>query len=415
MYDVIVVGARCAGSPVAMLLARAGYRVLMADRARFPKDTLSTLYIHQPGVALLDRWGVLPEIVKTGCPPIDKARFSLADVRLEGCSWPAGGLRAGYGPRRHLLDTLLTEAAVAAGAEFREGCSVRDLVFDPYDDGRVVGVRVGTGPGGESVERARLVIGADGMRSTVAAKLRAPMEIEDPTVTCAYYSYWSDLPPQFRLYERRGGWVGTVPTNDGATLVAGYLPQDQFDAVRSDALTALLENVERTAPDLRAEMAAGRRLERVYGTGDQRNFFRRATGPGWALIGDAGHHKDSITARGITDAFVQAQLLADLVGDGLHDPGRLDEALRRFAAERTEVLLPDYRSTLKTARLDPRPHELEMLRAVATSPELTDRYFSALSGVCPLDEFVTPELLELIEENDGGEPLPRPDAKGTVR
>ncbi|MBL1120220.1 FAD-dependent monooxygenase [Streptomyces sp. 110] len=404
MYDVIVVGARCAGSPAAMLLARAGYRVLMVDRARFPKDTLSTLYIHQPGVALLHRWGVLPRIVETGCPPIDKARFSLADITLEGCSWPADGLRAAYGPRRHLLDTLLMEAAVSAGVEFRENCSVHDLVFDPDDGDRVVGVRLGSGARGGIVERSRLVIGADGMRSTVADRLRAPMEIEDPTVSCAYYSYWSDLPQRFRLYERAGGWVGTVPTNDGATLVAGYLPQERFDAARSDALGALLDNVARTAPDLREEMAAGRRLERMYGTGDQRNFFRRAAGPGWALIGDAGHHKDSITARGITDAFIQAQLLADHIGDGLRNPSRLDTALECFAAARSEVLLPDYRSTLKTARLAPRPHELEMLRAVATSPELTDRYFSTLSGVCPIDEFVTPELLDLMDERAEIEP-----------
>ncbi|AXK33498.1 NAD(P)/FAD-dependent oxidoreductase [Streptomyces armeniacus] len=406
MYDVIVVGARCAGSPAAMLLARAGYRVLLVDRARFPKDTLSTLYIHQPGVALLDRWGVLPQVVGTGCPPIDKARFTLGDIRLEGCSWPAGdGLRAAYGPRRRLLDAILVESAVAAGAEFRESCSMQGLVHD--DDGRVIGVRLGSAARGAAVEYAPLVIGADGMRSTVAAEAGAATEIEDPTVSCAYYSYWSDLPPQFRLYERPGGWVGTVPTNDGATLVAGYFPQERFAAIRGDALAALLDNVARTAPDLREEMAGGRQLERLYGTGDQRNFFRTAAGPGWALIGDAGHHKDSITARGITDAFIQAQLLTDRIGglgDALRDPARLDAALERFAAERSEVLLPDYRSTLKTARLDPRPHEREMLRAVATSPELTDRYFSTLSGVCPIDEFVTPELLDLMEQQEQQEP-----------
>ncbi|MFE9427017.1 FAD-dependent oxidoreductase [Kitasatospora sp. NPDC006697] len=390
-YDVIVVGARCAGAPAAMLFARAGYRVLMVERGKFPKDTLSTLYIHQPGVAALARWGILPEVVATGAPALDRVRYTHGEIRLDGCSWAAEGQRAAYAPRRYLLDPILAAAAVAAGVEFRENCSVSDLVFE---DDRVVGVRLAGG----AVERAALVVGADGMRSTVAAKVNAPYVVQDPTSTCAYYSYWSGLQPGFRLFDKPGHWVGTVPTNDGATLVAGYLPQDQFDAVRGDALNALLANVEKTAPELREEMAGGARLERVFGTGDQRNYFRQAAGPGWVLIGDAGHHKDSITARGITDGFYSSQLLVDCVGDGLHDPARLAAALDTFAEQRLEALLPEYQATLKTARLAPPAHHLDLLRAIATSGELTDRYFSTLSGVCPIDEFVTPELLDLMEE-----------------
>lgn len=396
MYDVIVVGARAAGAPAAMLLARAGYRVLILERARFPKDTLSTLYIHQPGVARLAEWGVLPAVAGTGAPALDAVQYTIGDVRMEGCSWPADGHHAAYAPRRHLLDAILAEAAVQAGAEFRDNCSVSDLVFE---DDRVVGVRIGSARGGNStVERARLVIGADGMRSTVAAKADAPPLIENPALTCAYYSYWSGLPARFRLYEAPGSWVGTVPTNDGATLVAGYFPQDRFHDVRGDALNALLACVESTAPEVREQMAAGERLERVHGTGDQRNFFRQATGPGWVLIGDAGHHKDSITARGITDGFYQAQLLADCIGDGLQDPARLQAALEQFATERLEELMPHYRSTLKTGRLAAPDHQIALLRAISTSPELSARYFSTMSGVCPLDEFLTPELLDLMAD-----------------
>ncbi|WP_313896144.1 NAD(P)/FAD-dependent oxidoreductase [Streptomyces sp. YIM 98790] len=404
----IVVGARCAGAAAAMLLARAGYRVALLERSRFPKDTLSTLYIHQPGVAMLDRWDVLPEVIKTGCPPLDRVHYTLGDITLEGSSWPADGQHAAYAPRRHLLDSLLAQAAVRAGADFRDNCTVTDLVFD---GDRVAGVRTGSGSGsGAATERARLVIGADGMRSTVADRVRAPKVTEDPRATCAYYSYWTGLPPRFRLYESPGGWVGTVPTNDGLTLVAGYFPQRDFAAVRGAGHAALLTLVGRTAPEVRAQMARGQQAERLHGTGDQQNFFRQASGPGWALIGDAGHHKDSITARGITDAFLQAQLLADCIGDRLHDPAALDRALEVFADRRTDLLMPHYRATLKTARLDPPGHQRQMLRAVATSTELTDRYFSVLSGVCPLDEFVTPELMDLLEEPDamaGEEDSPR--------
>lgn len=376
-----------------MLFARAGYRVLLVERSRFPKDTLSTLYIHQPGVALLARWGVLPEVVATGCPPIDRARYEVGDISFEGASWPADGQPAAYGPRRYLLDPILAGAAVAAGVEFRENTSVSDLVFD---GDRVVGVRLASPGGTQSVERATLVVGADGMRSTVAEKVGARLEIEDAAVTCAFYSYWSDLPPTFRLFEAPGRWLGTVPTNDGATLVAGYFPQQDFARLRGNGLEALLGLCARIAPELRDQLAGGRQVDRLFGTGKQLNFFRTASGPGWALIGDAGHHKDSITARGITDAFFQAQLLVDCVGGDLSDPARLAAALARFAAARTDGLLDFYRSTLKTARLDPPEHHLELLRAVASNQELVNRYFSTLSGVCPIDEFVTEEVLDLL-------------------
>ncbi|GHE79534.1 FAD-dependent oxidoreductase [Streptomyces longispororuber] len=391
-YDVVVVGARVAGSPTAMLLARAGYRVLLLERARFPRDTLSTLLIHQPGVALLQRWNVLPDVVATGCPPIARASYSVADIHLEGCSWAVDGVRTAFAPRRHLLDAVLARAAVAAGAEFREDSTVLDLTFD---GDRVTGVRVRTG-GTEYTVRATLVVGADGMRSTVAAKAGAQIEVEDPKLTCAYYTYWSDLPRRFRLYEAPGSWVGTIPTHDGATLVGAYFPQHRFKEVRADALGELLGAVGAIAPELREQMAGGRRLERLHGTGDQRNFFRRASGPGWVLVGDAGHHKDSITARGITDAFRQVQLLVERVGDGLHDPRRLDDALSAFHAQRDAMLTADYRHTLTTAGLSAGKHQLALLRVIAGSAELTDRYFSAMSGACPSDEFVTPELLDLL-------------------
>ncbi|MFF7243024.1 NAD(P)/FAD-dependent oxidoreductase [Embleya sp. NPDC008237] len=391
-YDVVVVGARVAGSPTAMHFARAGYRVLLLERGRFPRDTLSTLLIHQPGVALLKRWNVLPGVVATGCPPIDRVSYTVADVRLDGSSWAVDGVRTAFAPRRYLLDSLLAQAAVDAGAEFRDESTVLDLTFD---GDRVTGVRVRSGRT-EYTVRAGLVVGADGMRSTVAAKVGAPIEIEDPKLTCAYYTYWSDLPQRFRLHEAPGSWVGTIPTNDGATLVGAYFPQDRFGQLRGDGLGALLTAVQQTAPELREQMSGGRALERLYGTGDQLNFFRRAAGPGWVLVGDAGHHKDSITARGITDAFRQVQLLVDCVGDGLHDPRRLGRALGRFAAERDDMLVTDYRNTLKTAALAAGKHQIELLRVIAGSAELTDRYFSAMSGACPADEFVTPELLDLL-------------------
>ncbi|MEV6737053.1 FAD-dependent monooxygenase [Streptomyces sp. NPDC051104] len=394
MYDAIVVGARCAGAPTAMLLARAGYRVLLLDKAPSGTDTLSTHLIHQPGVATLARWGLLDSLRASGCPPLDRVVYEVADIRLEGCARGVEGQRAGFAPRRHVLDALLVEAAAAAGVEVRHHCRVTGLLRD--FSGRVVGVE---GRSGEHsfTERAHLVIGADGMRSTVARLAQAPYTVEDPRLTCAYYTYWADVPATLELYERPGSWVAAVATNDAATLVLAYFPQSRFEEVRTDARRAYLEQIRTTAPGLYERLAGKEPLERLRGTGDQQNFFRQAAGPGWVLVGDAGHHKDSITARGISDAFLQADALARRLEGRLDgDPAGLDAALRDFAKERDEVLTPGYESTLGVAQLTPHEQRLSLLRAVQTDPELTAIYFDMVAGIETAGALYTPKLLALL-------------------
>ncbi|MFT7835819.1 NAD(P)/FAD-dependent oxidoreductase [Saccharothrix sp. BKS2] len=383
MYDIIVVGARCGGAPTAMLFARAGYRVLLLDRAKLPRDTLSTLYIHQPGIALLHRWGLLDALVGSGCPPITSALHQVEDVRLVGCSMPVNGIRAAYAPRRYVLDRILLDAAVAAGVEFRPECGVEDVLFD--EGGRAVGVR---GRGFE--ERARLVVGADGMRSRVAAAVGAEYEVEDPEMTCVYYSFWEDVQAGFEAYGARGRWAGCVPTHDGLTLVAAYFPQAEYPSVRMDAMAAYLENLRAVAPGLHAQVVDGAQAERLYGTGAQRNFFRRAFGAGWVLVGDAGHHKDSIMANGITDAFRQAQLLVDCVGTGLHDEPALGVALRRFADERARLFTGVYQDTLTVARLTP-DRRLGVLRAIADDPVKVEKFFTKMAGATRDDPIFSTE------------------------
>ncbi|GGW20705.1 NAD(P)/FAD-dependent oxidoreductase [Streptomyces capoamus] len=393
MYDVIVVGARCAGSPTAMLLARAGYSVLLLEKARFPQDKLSSHYIHQPGVALLARWGLKERVAATNCPPLTHVSYQAADVRLDGCSLAADGERAAYAPRRWALDPVLADGAVAAGAELREGCTVTGLV---REGDRVAGVTYKTAEGGEFTERARLVVGADGMRSAVARFTGAPKVIEQPRMTCTYYSYWEDLPAHFELYERPERWIGVIPTNDARTLVMTYFPQADFQRVRHDAQAHYLDAVKTTVPELYERMAAARQAEQLYGTGEQYNYFRQAWGPGWVLVGDALHHKDSIAARGITDAFIQSQLLADRVGEDLRDPAALDAALRRYARDVDDKFTDFFRSTLNVAELQVPESRLSLLRAISGNQALTDRYFATLSGACSIDDFYNAELLETL-------------------
>src|SRR6185437_13193716 len=164
-YDVIVVGGRCAGAPVAMLLARAGQRVLLVDKASFPSDTISTHLVHAPGAAALARWGLLDQVAASGCPPIRHYLFDFGPFSVGGAPLPASaGIDAAYSPRRTVLDKILLDAAVKAGVEVRENVSVQELIVE---DGRVIGIRArATGNAGAVMtERASLVIGADGRHS----------------------------------------------------------------------------------------------------------------------------------------------------------------------------------------------------------------------------------------------------------
>src|SRR5688572_19295131 len=185
-YDAIVVGARCAGSPTAMLLAREGYRVLLVDRAAFPSDTVSTHVVHAPGVAALRRWGLADRVIASGCPPIDRYSFDFGPFTLGGTPRPHEGSSTAYAPRRTVLDGVLVEAAADAGAEVRERFTVEEVLFE---DGRAVGIR-GHGSDGRSVvERAGVIVGADGWRSRVARAVDAEEYRSKPMLQWASYSY----------------------------------------------------------------------------------------------------------------------------------------------------------------------------------------------------------------------------------
>ena len=191
MHDVIIIGARCAGATTGMLLARKGYRVLIADRATFPSDTMSTHWLHEPAVATLREWGLLDAVLATGCPPIERMRFDVGPFALRGAPVSPAGVPA-LAPRRIVLDDVLVQAARAAGAEVREGFPVHELTR--ADDGRVTGVRGGRGSG--TLEQARLVIGADGLHSLVARAVDAHTYDAEPPIECLYYAYWSGLPTE---------------------------------------------------------------------------------------------------------------------------------------------------------------------------------------------------------------------------
>ena len=384
-YDVIVVGARCAGSPTAMLLARKGYRVLAVDRASFPSDTVSTHLVHPPGVAALDRWGLLGDLTGTGCPPIDTYVFDFGAFALSGAPGTDEHPVA-YAPRRTVLDKLLLDAASGAGAEVREGFTVEGLVVE---DGRVVGIR-GHGKDGPPVtERARVVVGADGRHSLVARSVRPEQYHEKPRLLCGYYSYWSGLPMhgRFETYVRPDRGFAAWPTHDDLTLVIGGWPFAELEANKGDIEGNFLKMLE-LAPQFADRLRDATREERFAGTAVH-NYFRKPYGPGWALVGDAGYNKDFITAQGISDAFRDAELCVSALDESFSGRRSFDEAMGEYQAVRDAQVLPIYELTTEFATLEPPPPQLQtLLAAMAGNQEAMDGFARVNAGVTsPADFF----------------------------
>ena len=176
-YEVIVVGTRCAGAPVAMLLARAGCKVLGIDRAQFPSDTMSTHFLWPRTTSFLEQWNLLGKLAATDCPAIHRVTADYGSVAVTGRPSPVKGTDVMYSPRRMVLDSLLVEAAKEAGAEIRQATTFRELV---WEGDRVVGARVQDKTGQLSEVGATIVVGADGVWSQVARAARAAMDIEHP-------------------------------------------------------------------------------------------------------------------------------------------------------------------------------------------------------------------------------------------
>ena len=381
-YDAIVVGARCAGAPTAMLLARQGYRVLVVDRATFPSDTVSTHLIHAPGVDALRRWGLLDSVVATGCPPIEQYAFDFGPVTITGRPGVA------YAPRRRLLDKILVDAAAAAGAEVREGFTVEEVVAE---DGAVVGIR-GHGPDGASiVERARVVIGADGRNSHVARAVQPKQYNEKPPLQWSYYTYFRGLPVDgMETYVRPDRGWGVIPTNDDLTLVVVGWPYAEASSYKADVEANYLKTLE-LAPEFAERVWGAERVERFAG-GAVPNYFRTPFGPGWALVGDAGYNKDPITAQGISDAFRDAELCTTALHSVFEGGTPFDDAMSAYQQARDAHVQPVYEFTTQLATLEPPPPELQqLLGAVYGNQEAMNGFAGLVAGTVSPVDFFDPE------------------------
>ncbi len=395
MYDAIIVGARCAGAPTAMLLARKGYRVLLVDKATFPSDVVSTLIVWPHGAELLDRWGLLDRLAATGCPPVARRLlFDVGPFALSGGVIDTNGGRGGFCPRRTVLDKILVDAAVEAGAEVREAFTVDSLL---WDGDRVAGIRGHSRTGKDVEERARVTIGADGVHSLVAKGVQAREYEARPPLTTNYYSYFSGFgASDLEQYIREYLAIGCFPTHDGLTLIAVMWPAGRFEEIRNDIEGQFRKALEST-PTVAERLHGARREERWSGVAGVRNYFRQPFGPGWALAGDAAYLKDPITAQGISDAFIDADALAASLDQAWSTGGPLDEILAAQQARRDRRVKPMYDFTCQMATLEPPPPVMQQLfGALRGNQDATNRFYSAITGSRPLPEFMNPENLDRI-------------------
>ncbi len=384
----VIVGARCAGSPLATMLARRGLRVCLLDRSRFPSETLSTHVIQPCGVAILGRLGVLDAIWAAGAVPL--TRFTLVSNRARiSASIDAGVFGApALCLRRVALDHLLVEAAAAAGAEVRTETPVNGLL---WEGNRVAGVETAAGP-----LHARLVVGADGRGSTVAGAVGAGEYYVAPPARMfawAYFEGAAEADGHLRL-----GSLGELtyvagPTDAGLYMAAVCPPLTAKDAFLADRERSFMAGIA-AWPELAELLDGANRVGPIRVMANWHGYFREAAGPGWALLGDAGTFKDPSPAQGIADALRHAEHLADAVEAGLGGAAGIDGELRRWWRWRDEDGYEMHWFATDMGRAGPSPPlASQFTRDIAADEEATAQLLQVLNHDIPPSRLFTPRHL----------------------
>lgn len=374
-HDVVVVGARCAGAATARLLAQQGHDVLLIDRASLPSDTLSTHGLARGGVVQLARWGLLDRVLDSGVPAVREVTFSSPEGAATRRVKDGAGVDLLVAPRRMILDALLLEDAVAYGARVRTGATVTGLIRDA--SGRIAGVTA-RDRDHDLVVQAEHVVAADGLRSTLAPMLGAPVTSSFHADLAIYYAYvaGADWGP-FEFHIGPQSYAGVFPTHGGEGCVWLTRPRSLLEDVRSAGAhrtEAFVDVLCRLAPSLGGRARTGRITSPVRGTAGLPNYVRRPAGRGWALVGDAGYHRDPLTGHGITDAFRDAELLAEALHRCLTGESDETTAMRQYAATRDAAIRDVFRLTRELCRFpDPsRFVELQIELAAALDREATE-------------------------------------------
>lgn len=369
-YDVVVVGARCAGAATAMLLAAAGHSVLLVDRSQFPSDTMSTHAIARSGVVQLNRWGLLQAVLDAGTPPIHEIVFNGGGMSTTRTIKDRLGVDMHVAPRRHVLDPLLVDAAVSAGARLMTGVIIDGVRRDAA--GRVVGVH-GHSAAGRIEIPARFVVGADGRVSRIASAVNAPFSEVRVASGATHYTYFAGDWRAMEYHLGDGLFAGVFPTNNSEACIWVCSPADEARRIRRSNVTindAFDSMLRAAAPELAGRLETSAiRTSKTMGVIGLPNHIRHPVGPGWALVGDAGYHRDAITGHGISDAFRDAELLAaalDPVLSGYADERR---SLATYHAQRDAQLREIFEITCELVTFPPVERFIELQRALSSAIE----------------------------------------------
>jgi flavin-dependent dehydrogenase len=368
-HDVVVVGARCAGAATAMLLAAAGHDVALLDRSVFPSDTLSTHAIARSGVVQLNRWRLLPAVLDAGTPPIREVVFHGGSTSVTRTIKDRMGVDMLIAPRRSVLDALLVEAAVSAGVRLLTGVTV-DSVQRRFD-GRVTGVR-GRSDNREVEISALFVVGADGLGSRIARSVGASFT-EDRGIgdSATHYAYFAGDWPAMEYHVGDRMFAGVFPTNNGEACIWVCSPADE--ALRSrrshGTIDSAFDSMVHTAAPALAERlgTSATRRSPTRGIIGLPNYIRHPVGAGWALVGDAGYHRDAITGHGISDAFRDAELLSTALDSVLRRDTDESSALADYHAARDEQLREVFEITCELATYPPVERFIDLQRQLSSA------------------------------------------------
>jgi 2-polyprenyl-6-methoxyphenol hydroxylase-like FAD-dependent oxidoreductase len=354
-YDIIIVGARVAGSVLAALLGQQGHQVLLLDKTQFPSDTLSTHFFRAPALRVFERVGVL-EQVKSAAPPMTVLwNYMDGHVISDPVEGVEAHLRYFLCERRITLDWILAQCVNRErNVEFRQGAQVKELI---QQDGRVTGV-IWWEDNGMKEARARLVVGADGFYSTVAKLMEPAYESQFPVRRCMYYTYFAGIEPLDEVAYAEHHFVGDTltyvfPTDADLTLVALSVPVSEFTSFKKEPLKRLhshMESLPLLAPRLRHAEAAAE----AKGAGNIPCYQRVPYGSGWALVGDAAQVLDPWSGMGIDHATTHASLLADSIHHFLTDTATWEMTMSDYHTKARQWSEKTYRRT-STYAADLRP------------------------------------------------------------
>jgi len=369
-FDVVIVGARCAGSPLAMFLVRAGLSVCVIDAAGFPSDTLSTHMFQLSGIEVLQRLGILDRVLRLGAPPILDTYMKFEDVDMSGPPrlQPDDIQIPMLCVRRIALDVQLVEAAMEEGVDVRLHRRMTGLV---EVDGRVCGVRVQDREGKASTIEARLVVGADGRLSSVARLTGARRYHVVPSERISTWAYYRNVRRERVgrvFYYRRGDdFIVAAPADDGHFIAVACPSMSYLDADYRNDHEAWFEKTMARCEPVADLLSGAERVTKFRGLNRFEGFFREATGPGWVLAGDSGHFKDPTPGQGISDALRQVERLSAAIARGLAaSPERLDRELRTWWRWRDRDAIQHYWFAADVGKEGPiSPALLEILRGLA--------------------------------------------------